>query len=157
MGILRWLEGSAFANWVQTSLVAYPTAITLHSIGMAIMVGLVLVLNLRLVGFFERIPYPALSKLLRIAWIGFGINFLSGAALFTTQATVFATQPTFLVKILAVLTGACLVAYMQPRLARYAAAGGSGGDVPANVRGLAMTSLFLWTLAIVAGRLTAYL
>lgn len=154
--MLQWLEASAFADWIQTSFVGYPVVITMHSIGMAIMVGLVLVLNLRLVGMFERIPYAALSKLLNLAWIGFVINFLSGAALFTAQATVFATQTSFILKFLAVVSGACLAGYMQPILNREAAGWGTGA-VPGNVRGLAIASLILWTFAIVAGRMTAYL
>ena len=155
MGLLQWLEGSAFAEWIQTSFVGYPIVITMHSIGMAIMVGLVLVLNLRLVGLFSRIPYSALSKLLNLAWIGFVINFLSGAALFIAQATVFATQTSFILKFLLVLSGASLAAYMQPILSRDAAAWGTGA-VPGSIRGLAMTSLILWTAAIVTGRFTAY-
>jgi len=156
MGVLQWLEGSGFADWIQTSFIAYPLVITMHSIGMAIMVGLMLVLNLRLVGLFSRIPYGGLSKLLGLAWIGFVINFLSGAALFTAQATVFATQASFIVKILAVFAGAGLAAYMQPILDREAAGWGTGA-VPGNIRGLATASLVLWTLAILAGRFTAYL
>lgn len=156
MGLLQWLEASAFAEWIQTSFVGYPVAITMHSVGMAIMVGLVLVLNLRLVGMFSRIPYAALSKLLGIAWVGFVINFLSGAALFIAQASVFATQASFIVKLLAVVVGASLAGYMQPILNRDAAAWGTGA-VPSNVRGLAMVSLFVWILAILAGRFTAYL
>jgi len=156
MGFLQWLEASAFAEWIQTSFVGYPVVITMHSIGMAIMVGLVLVLNLRLVGMFSRIPYAALSKLLGVAWVGFVINFLSGAALFIAQASVFATQASFIVKFLAVVIGASLAGYMQPILNRDAAAWGTGA-VPSNVRGLAMASLFVWILAILAGRFTAYI
>ena len=156
MGFLQWLEASAFADWIQTSFVGYPVVITMHSIGMAIMVGLALVLNLRLVGMFGRIPYAALGKLLGVAWIGFVINFLSGAALFTAQATVFATQASFIIKILSVFAGASLAAYMQPTLNRDAAGWGTGA-VPGNIRGLAIASLIFWTLAIVAGRMTAYL
>ena len=156
MGLLQWLEASAFAEWIQTSFVGYPVVITMHSIGMAIMVGLVLVLNLRLVGMFSRIPYSALSKLLGVAWVGFVINFLSGAALFIAQASVFATQASFIVKFLAVVIGASLAGYMQPILSRDAAAWGTGTG-PSNVRGLAMASLFVWILAILAGRFTAYI
>ena len=156
MGLLQWLEASAFAEWIQTSFIGYPIVITMHSIGMAIMVGLVLVLNLRLVGAFSRIPYSALSRLLNLAWIGFVINFLSGAALFIAQASVFATQASFIFKFLAVVLGASLAGYMQPILDRDAAGWGTGA-VPANIRGLAIASLIVWTFAIVAGRFTAYI
>ena len=65
---MEWLEASAFADWVRTSFVGYPMLLTLHSIGMAIMVGLVFVVSLRLVGRFQRIPYASLERMLLIAW-----------------------------------------------------------------------------------------
>jgi hypothetical protein len=64
---------------------------------MAIMVGLVVMLNLRLVGMFDRIPYSALSKMLGLAWIGFAINLISGLAVFTSQATAYVTNGPFVV------------------------------------------------------------
>ena len=151
------LEASAFAEWVRTSYVGYPTLLTLHSIGMAIMVGLVLVVCLRLLGKFERIPLISLERMLVLAWVGFAINLLSGAAIFTMAATVFATKGLFLLKLAAVLTGAGLAAYMQQMLKREAAGWANGGSVPGGLRNLAAVSLSLWGLAIVTGRLTAYL
>ena len=44
-------------------------------------VGLALALDMRLLGRFAGIPYDALHRFLGIAWVGFGLNFLSGAAL----------------------------------------------------------------------------
>ena len=31
---MAWLEATAFADWVRTSLIGYPLLLTLHSIGM---------------------------------------------------------------------------------------------------------------------------
>ena len=45
---MEWLESTALAEWVRTSLIGYPFVLTVHSVGMAIMVGLVTVINLRL-------------------------------------------------------------------------------------------------------------
>jgi hypothetical protein len=157
MGFFQWLEATGLAEWVRSSLVGYPLVLTLHSIGMAIMVGLVFMLDLRLLGQFERIPYSALSKMLRLAWIGFAINVVSGAAIFTSQAASYVTNWPFLLKMAAVFSAAIIAAYMQPRLNREAAGWGSTGQVPGSMRGLAITSLALWIVAITTGRFTAYL
>lgn len=157
MRFLQWLEASVFAEWIQTSFVGYPLVLTLHAIGMAIMVGLVFMLNLRLVGMFSRIPYSALSGMLGLAWIGFVINFLSGAAIFTSQATAYVTNTPFQIKFAAVVAGAGIAGYMQPVLNRESATWGNGGDVPGSMRGLAIASLIIWTVAITTGRFTAYL
>ena len=157
MGFLLWLENSGFADWVRSSFVGYPLVLTLHSVGMAIMVGLVFMLNLRLVGMFSRVPYSALSKMLGLAWIGFGINFLSGVAIFTSQVTAYVTNVPFLIKIAAVFIGAGIAGYMQPVLNRESATWEGASDVPDSIRKLAIVSLSLWAVAIIMGRFTAYL
>ena len=88
MGLFTWLEESGLAEWVRMSSIGYPTVITLHAIGMAIMVGLCVIVDLRLLGKFEGVPYEALQRLLPVAWVGFLINTLSGSGLFVAQATM---------------------------------------------------------------------
>lgn len=157
MGFLLWLEQSGLAEYVRVSVTGYPTMITLHSIGLAVMVGPALVLDLRLLGWFEEIAYDSIIRLLRIAWIGFLLNFLSGAALFTTQAVSYVTNTQFLLKIALVILGAITVAQQQSMLGRHAAELAGGGEVPGSVRGVAISSLVFWIGAIVTGRLIAYL
>lgn len=153
---MEWLESTALAEWVRTSLVGYPFVLTAHSIGMAIMVGLVAVVDLRLVGWFQRIPYAALDKVLRVAWYGLAVNVISGAALFTSQAVAYSTSPVYLLKMLMVLLGSVLAAYMQPILRRDAAGWAAGTPAPGQLRMLARLSLVIWLLAIVTGRFVAY-
>jgi hypothetical protein len=155
VGFFTWLEASGLAEWVRMSTAGYPTAITLHAIGMAIMVGLCVIVDLRLVGKFDGIPCDALQRLLPIAWIGFAINTVSGFGLFAAQATMFATDVIFLAKILLVFLGAATAGILQPELAK--SASWPGGKPPPNVRRIATLGLVFWLCAIVTGRLTAYI
>ena len=155
MGFLTWLEASGLAEWVRMSTEGYPTVITLHAIGMAIMVGLCVIVDLRLLGKFDGVPYAALQKLLPIAWIGFLINTLSGTGLFVAQATMFATDLMFLAKIALVFAGAATAGILQPQLAH--ADTWPGGKPPASVRRVAFLGIVFWLCAIVTGRLTAYI
>ena len=155
MGFFTWLEASGLAEWVRMSTTGYPTAITLHAIGMAIMVGLCVIVDLRLLGKFDGIPYQSLQRLLPVAWIGFGINTISGFGLFAAQATMFATDGMFLAKIILVFLGAATAGILQPELAK--ADGWTDGRPPANVRRIAGIGITFWLLAIVTGRVTAYI
>jgi hypothetical protein len=154
---MEWLESTALAEWVRTSLVGYPLVLTVHSIGMAIMVGLVMVVDLRLMGRFQRVPLGSLDKLLRLAWYGFALNLVTGSMIFTSQAVFYTTSPTFLLKMAMVIGGVIIAAYMQPILRREAAGWGSAGGVPQGIRTLATASLVMWSMAIITGRFTAYL
>jgi len=116
--------------------------------------GLALVLDIRLLGRFASIPYSALHRFLGIAWIGFGINFLSGTALFAAQAISYITDVVFLSKICLVLAGSVTAALLQ------SAVGDSSGwatAAPGSIRLITIASIVFWVGAIVAGRLTAYL
>lgn len=155
MGFLAWLEASALADWVRMSTPGYPSMITLHAIGMAVMVGLCLLLDLRLLGKFEAIPVESLQKFLGVAWIGFGINLLSGSALFSAQATSYIVNLVFMSKMALVFAGAAMAAILQPQLAK--AGTWPNGRAPSGTRTVALLSIIFWLTAITLGRLTAYL
>ncbi len=54
MATLRWLEDTAFSDWVLTSTLGFPLMLSLHA------VGLIVVLDLRLLGAFDAISYSLL-------------------------------------------------------------------------------------------------
>ena len=155
MAFFAWLEASKLAEWVRMSTEGYPTVITLHAIGMAIMVGLCVIVDLRILGRFDGIPYESMQRLLPVAWVGFLINTLSGSGLFVAQATMFATDWMFIAKIVLVFAGAATAGILQPELAL--ASTWPGGKPPARVRRVAAIGIAFWLLAIVTGRLTAYI
>jgi len=156
VAFLAWLEATSLAEFIRVSIVGYPAAIALHSIGLAVMVGPVLMLDLRLLGRFPDIPYESLSRILSVAWIGFLINFVSGVGLFAAQATSYVTNVPFLVKIALVLIGAISAAQQQAVIGREGATWHETG-VPGSVKAVAIGSIIFWVGAIVTGRLIAYL
>jgi hypothetical protein len=158
MELLAWLEASALATWVRESgsLFAYPLIITLHTLGLSMLVGGSAVIDLRLLGVAPALPLPPLEKLFRIMWIGFVVNALSGAALFLADATVKGVQVVFWIKLLCIALGVVTILLIRKRAfgdrARMQA-----GLVPAGAKRLAIASLVVWAGAITAGRLMAYL
>lgn len=149
--VLASIEGSALATWMRESpsIWAYPTILTLHTIGLAIVVGANAVVDFTLLGF-GRIPVSALRQLFPIMWWAFALNFLTGVLLFMADASTKAGQWVFYVK-LAMIALALLVAFVEAKRLKQV------DDVAsANLRVLAMVSLVTWTGAIVAGRLLAY-
>jgi hypothetical protein len=69
MQFFTWLQDTPFAHWVASdpSLLAYPTILTLHTVGMAIVVGTCVVIDLRLLGIGGDIPLTALGGAPRTA------------------------------------------------------------------------------------------
>ncbi len=152
------LENSAVALWVGESLYGYPFMLSLHAVGLAIVVGIFVMRDLRLLGLFSGISYESIDSLKKLAWTGFAINAISGCFLFTSQATMFVSSTPFLLKISMIFLAAICAAVIQNRMRDEASAWDRSGDTAAgSVKAIAVLSLALWMGAIVSGRLVAYL
>ena len=156
MHFLTMLEQSGFASWVRESdsLLAYPTILFLHTVGLGLLVGTSLAVDLRLLGFAPNTSLSPMQKFFPAMWIGFWISAFSGAALTIADATTMVMNPVFLIKI-----GFIALAMLNVRLIRNRVFRNPqlGTTVLMSGRILAATSVFLWICAISAGRLTAYL
>ena len=155
--MFQWIEDSAVAEYIRVSAFGYPAMITLHSLGLAIMVGLSVVLSLRVLGFFGTIPYPSLYRLLKVAWVGFIVNFISGGLLFAAQATTYMTDVTFLLKMSLVIIGAILVGILQSMVKKGVTEWRPGEPAPTAAKVVAALAIVAWTGGMVTGRLIAYL
>ena len=98
MGFLEWLQGTWFGVLVAESLWGYPIFETIHTIGMAMMIGSLGLINLRVLGYKPELPLLDVRQLLPLAWIGFTMNAISGTLLFTSDAVHFWDSYTFRVK-----------------------------------------------------------
>jgi hypothetical protein len=162
LGILDWLEGLPLSEWVAQSEVGYPLLLSIHSIGMAAVAGLMLVLDLRVLGVAPQIPISAFRRFMPIAWAGFGLNLISGVLLFNATAVRLVKNWPFLSK-MACICAAGVVTWMLWRalkgqgLDRAETEGGATVAVAGQTKALASLSIVLWLLAILFGRLIAYI
>jgi hypothetical protein len=149
------LEASAFSTWLRESgsIWAYPLVLTLHTVGLALLVGANAVLDLRVLGFGRGIPLAELKSSFRVMWIGFWVNAISGVMLFAADATTKGSTQLFLWKL--VLIAVAVVVIFQTKRQVYARRTETQ-EVTPLARALAVTSLVLWIAAIAAGRFMAY-
>jgi hypothetical protein len=153
MDWLAALEGSAFATWLRESgsIWAYPTVLTAHTVGLALLVGANAAFDLRVLGVASQIELTDLRPLFRVMWVGFWVNFVSGVALFAADATTKGTTPVFMIKLACVLVAVVVLILLRRSVYRDATP-----RVSAGARGMALVSLVLWLLAITTGRFMAY-
>ena len=154
-----WLENTAIGVWTRESpsIWAYPTVLTLHTIGLGVLVGANAIIDLRLLGFAPRLPLPSLSPLYRFMWAGFAINAITGALLFVANATTKSTQPIFYVKLALIAAALAITGAIRRAVAGEPSTSHQPAPPVRSARRLAVVSLVLWTGAIAAGRLMAYL
>ena len=154
--MLATLENTSLAIWVGESLYAYPGLLACHIVGLAIVVGIFAMRDLRLLGLASEINLQVFLDLKILAYCGFVINLVSGLLLFSSQASYLATSIPFLSKISCVFFGMVLAGFLNSRLAAIAVENDSTLVIDSKTQGVAALSLLVWCCAIIAGRLIAY-
>jgi hypothetical protein len=149
------LQNSAFSAWIQET--AYPLVITAHSIGLALLVGLLVVIDLRVLGFAKGAALPGLRKLMTVVWIGFWCNAISGAMLFAIDAKKDYYSWLFRSKLLLIALGLIMGVRITSTVLKKTTEYASGeADAPQQAKVLAVVSLLAWASAIFVGRWLAY-
>jgi len=156
MGVLAWLESLPLSIWVHESpsVWAQPTVLTLHTMGMAVLVGACWMLDLRLLGISRTVPLSAFRWVFRVVAVGLIVNVVTGVLLFAQRATSLGTAIPFLIKIGLVIAS---VATLMPLRSLVFRSDADQCEVSGSARLLAIASILAWTGAITAGRLLAYL
>jgi hypothetical protein len=154
--LAAWAENTPLALLVGESDIVYPLLLSMHVIGLATFGGLLTIVDLRLFGNFNAIPYAGLLGPLRLAWCGLVINVISGIALFASQATMFIENTPFLIKLSMIVLAASTAGVLHASLKRNAATWDASGHASRGARATAALCLAAIASAIVAGRLIAY-
>lgn len=157
MEFLQWLESTGFSTWIRESpsIFAFPVVLLVHTIGMALCVGISAGINFRILGFAPSLRLAPMARLFPILWLGFAVNAITGTMLVMQDATNklrnidFYTKMVFIVLALIVLRMIKNKVLLDPQLDR--------GPMNSNARLLAILSLFFWLGAITCGRLLAYI
>ena len=154
--IFKTIEESGISSWIRDSpsIFAYWFILSFHAIGMGLLVGASVVIDLRLLGVAKELPLAPLKGLYRIIWIGFWIQIVSGGLLLIAYPTKALTNPDFYIKL--TLIGIAVTVMHTIRKRVFTDSMLSDSDMMIKGKALAVWSLVLWAGAVTAGRLLAY-
>jgi hypothetical protein len=154
--VFKTIEESGISSWIRDSpsLFAFWFIITLHAIGMGLLVGASTVIDLRILGAARDLPLAPLKGLYRIIWIGFWVQVVSGSLLLIAYPTKALTNPDFYLKLTLIGLAVAVMHRIHKRV--FSDASLSESAMMMKGRSLAIVSLILWVGAVTAGRLLAY-
>lgn len=155
---LVFLENLAFVSALRNSTLAYPLVNAGHILGVALLVGGIVPLDLRLLGLWRRYPVMVFVDVLRVtSALGLGLATVCGALLFATAAADYAGSMLFRVKMVVVLLGVSN-ALILARVLKHRDIRSLPMDaaMPLSLRAGALVSLVAWGSALVLGRLLGY-
>ncbi|MDZ5457116.1 hypothetical protein [Azohydromonas lata] len=149
MADLSALEAPAALAWVQSHAWAYPALEAAHITGIALLLGSLVVFELRALGAARELPAPALARLaLRVAVAGFALVAASGLLMFGSQPGEMLSNRFFVAKLALVAAGGLNALLFHWR--------GGIERLDGVARAQALLSMGLWLAAILCGRWIAY-
>lgn len=157
MEFLTWLEGTAIANTIRTSIWLYPALESAHYIGIAFLVGGIMLIDLRLLGVGKSLPIRTMIGLLPWVWAGFIINATSGTFIFIYGATNFGLNVSFWVKMTLIALAGLNALIFDIAARRSADRWDASAQVPLPVKAVATLSFVLWIGVVTTGRWMAYI
>ena len=144
------LEGFALAEWLRYSRWGYASVSAAHLVGISLLLGTVITLDLRLLGLGKGIGLGQLYRVLApISATGLVVAIVAGVLLFMVRATEYAMLGLFFTKLALIATGAGIAVMMH-----------FGLNVEGISRGrqrlVGSLSLLIWLSVLICGRLLAF-
>jgi len=144
-----FVNGSSGQTWV------WATCETLHFVGLSMLFSVVLLVDLRMLGWMKSVSFAALYQLLPIGMVGFGINLITGMLFFIAVPGQYVHNVTFFWKIVFVLLGGFNVLYFilddVPWTVR------EGIDAPFTAKLAAASAIFIWVIVLFCGHMLPFI
>jgi len=154
--LLRALHATPLGALADGNAWIVTACLIVHFTGLCLLVGTMLIVDLRVIGLFRQFSLANVMKLLPVAITGFGLNAISGFVLFAARPVNYFENPAFQIKLwLLAISGLNALAFTAFEHRLMLAAPG-GASAPIVAKASAVLSLLLWFTIIFYGRLIAF-
>jgi hypothetical protein len=155
--VVVWLKGTALSNAIVTHIWVWPLCESLHFIGLALVIGIVGLFDLRLMGFMKRIPVAAIRDLMPLAILGFAINLTSGALFFIGTPEQYVHNVAWWAKVFFLIVAGLNALIFELTMGSSIARLTDGGDTPAGAKVIGAVSLISWLSVLYWGRMLPFI
>jgi hypothetical protein len=157
----NWIDGFGVYRLMNANDWLWPLCETIHFVGMALLIGSIGILDLRVLGFGKGLPIAKLEALVPVAIGAFAANATTGILFIIANpaggANAYLLNLAFQIKIvLILLAGINAIAFYFTGIAGKMVALGPVDEAPANAKLIAGASIGLWIFVIIFGRLVMY-
>ena len=154
---VQWLRATPASQWINTSTWIWPLCESLHFMGLSLLVGITGFFDLRLMGFFKRVPIAAARDLMPYALVGFALNVVTGLVFLTGLPEQYANNRVWWYKAGFLMVAGLNALFYETRLSAKVLALGPGSDTPTAVKLIGLVSLVSWFAVLYCGRMLAFI
>ena len=151
-----WLTGRGFGKAYMDRNWMWPASEALHFMGLWLILGVILLVNMRLLGFMRTAPYSAFHRLLPWAALGLAINVVTGMMFVTGTPEQYGANISFLWKIIFLMVAGLNLLYITVFEGPWHHAQ-AGQDPPIRVKIAGATAIVSWLLVMYFGRMLPFL
>lgn len=156
--ISQWIQGTGVATAIRASRYAYPIILATHLTCIAVFGGLILLTDLRLLGWaMTDIPVAVMVRQLRPwKWLGFAIMASCGLLLAVSEMNNYYANPYFLAKLSLLALVGVHALFFRLRVYKNPERIDAAAKLPRVAKLAGGLSLILWLAIPICGRLIAY-
>jgi hypothetical protein len=158
--LVEWLtalEGLPFVVELRNSRWTYATVNASHIVGIALLFGAIIPLDLRLMGCWRPVPIRTLARILvPVAAGGLALAITAGVLLFAIRASEYATLTLFWVKLTLIVCGIANALLLRTASQWETSQAATEITPPPRLRAAGALSIALWLSVIVCGRMLAF-
>jgi hypothetical protein len=155
--IVATLKATTLSHWMVQLSWLWPLCEMLHFVGLALLLGVVGLLDLRLLGFMRRLPVAAVHSMLRWGILGFLINLVTGVLFFVGAPDQYISNPVWWYKVAFLAVAGINALYFETTQAVRAMAIGAGEDTSPRLKLIGGVSLLSWFLVLYWGRMLPFI
>jgi len=133
---------------------AWPAAETVHFLGLSLTFGVLLAVNLRILGVMRQVPFADVHRLLPWGMLGFGANLITGMLFFIGQPKQYLDSAPFYWKVVFLMIAGANFLYLT--VFKKGAAVDRWDSNMAD-KAMAVSSLLAWLIVLYAGRMLPFI
>ncbi|HMB72877.1 MAG TPA: hypothetical protein VKQ06_04850 [Gammaproteobacteria bacterium] len=150
--LYAWIADSRLSDWVNSAAYIWPTLESIHFVSLCVLFGSLLIIDLRLIGFFRDACAATVGHLSGLAIAAFSVNLVTGLLFFAGNTSKYVGNPAFEIKLILITAAGVNALFYRLFLRRLAAT----QDVSTSSVCVGAVSLGLWAGVIVCGRMITF-
>ncbi len=150
--IIETLNGSALSTFVMGNPYVFPILEMAHFMGLCLLFGSLLIIDLRIVGFASSVPIHKVDMFVRFALVGFAINLLTGLLFIVGDSERYLVNYAFWIKMAVIGFAGLNSIYFFRRIKPQLDTGTASTSLSGGAHLVAWLSLVTWSCVIVLGR-----
>jgi hypothetical protein len=149
---LAWLNDTALAEWIVSSAYIWPVLECIHFVSLCLFMGALLVIDLRLVGFYKEPCTSLIEKLVRFCLCAFIVNLGTGFMFFVGNTYKYMDNIAFEIKLCLILVAGLNALFYKLKLTDLV----NSDRVTTSSIIVGYLSLLLWAGVIICGRMITF-